>query len=164
MPVAQGGPAPARQAVFVGLGALLGLVALLFLITQADRLFGQSNLDLQIGDGIYRPGPAEDLAEGIADTGPFLLPGLAGRDRDLYLVHLGDVDDEGWRAFAPRPLASPRDCVAEWIEADRTFVDSCDGTVYPEDGEGLPQYPVSVDGDGLVSIDLNAAPSPTAGS
>ncbi len=158
MPVAQGGPAPARQALVVGLGAALGVVAILFLVIQADRLFGSTDLDFEIGDGIYRPGPADELANGIAEAGPLLLPDVASGDRDLYLTHVGDEADDGWHVFAARPATAPRDCFVEWQPDDATFVDTCDGMVYPADGAGLPQYPVMVDDDGLVAIDLNVTP------
>ncbi len=159
MPVAQGGPAPARQALVVGLGAFLGVVAILFLIFQMDRLIGGADLDIQISDGIFKPGPVDELAEGVATSGPLLLSDTAGGDRDIWINHSGDDDDEGWNAFAARPLASPRDCFVEWEATDRTFVDNCDGTVYSETGDGLPQYPVSVDAEGILSIDLNSVPS-----
>lgn len=161
MPVAQSGTTPARQAILVGLGALLGVVAILFLVLQADRLLGSADLDIEIGDGLYRPGPADELADGIDDNGPLLLPDVAAGDRDIWLTHVGDDPDEGWRVFSARPATAARTCVAQWVAADDSFVDSCDGTVYPGDGTGLPQYPVVVDDDGLVTIDLSVAPAAT---
>jgi hypothetical protein len=32
----------------------------------------------------------------------------------------------------------------------------CDGREFPPDGEGLPSYPVTVDADGKLDVDLNA--------
>jgi hypothetical protein len=32
----------------------------------------------------------------------------------------------------------------------------CDGREFPPDGEGLPTYPVTVDEDGKLNVDLNA--------
>lgn len=164
MPVAQSSRTPARQALFVGLGAALGVVAVLFLVLQMDRLIGDADLDIDIGDGIYKPGPVDELAEGIDASGPLLLSDTSGGDRDLVLTHTGDDPAEGWRAFAARPPAAPRDCFVEWQAEERTFVDNCDGTVYPETGEGLPQYPVAVDADGILSIDLSSAPRTDGGA
>jgi len=158
VPVAESSRAPARQALLVGLGAVLGVVAVLFLVLQADRLVGQADLDLDISDGIYRPGPVAELAEGIDTSGPLLLSDTSGGDRDLIVTHTGDDLETGWHAFAARQPAAPRDCFVVWSADERTLVDNCDGTVYPETGEGLPQYPVAVDGDGILSIDLNSAP------
>jgi hypothetical protein len=42
-----------------------------------------------------------------------------------------------------------------------SFVDNCDGTAYPPSGEGLPQFPVSVDAAGDLSVDLS---EPTSGA
>ncbi|MEM8923505.1 MAG: hypothetical protein AAGD35_08360 [Actinomycetota bacterium] len=164
MPVAESSTPPLKMTLMVGAAALLGVVAILFLVTQADQLFGNTGqIGLEPGDRIYRPGEVESLAEAVADAGPLLLPDLAGGDDDVVLQHLGDSDDEGWLALAVRPLAAPRDCFVEWQPVDRTFVDSCDGTVYPEDGEGLPSYPVTIEDDGRLSIDLNVVIPPADG-
>ena len=164
MPVAQGGPPPLRQALLVGSGALMGLLAIVFLVTQADRLSGSSaQLGVETGDRIYRPGEVKSLAEAVASDGPLLLPDLAGGDDDVILQHLGADDDEGWLAIAARPLAAPRECQVVWQAAERTFVDSCEGTIYPEDGEGLPTYPVDIDDEGSLSIDLNVVIPPEDG-
>ncbi len=162
MPVAQGGPAPLRQALVVGVAAVLGILSVLFLVTQMDRLIGGASIDLDVGDGIYRPGDAADLADAIGGNDPLLLPDLAGGDRDLFLNYTGVDDDSGdpdaWHAIAARQPTSPRRCSIEWQPDDRTFTDSCDGTIYPEDGAGLPRYPVRIDGEGQLQIDLSSPP------
>ena len=157
MPVAQGGPPPLRQVVLVGLGVVMTLGTVLFMITQSGQLLdGDNEIDFDIGDGIYRSGiAAEDLAPAIAEQGPFLLPDLAGGDTDIFLQHIGDEADEGWLAIAARPAVASRDCLVTWVPEDETFVDSCDGTVYPPDGEGLSSYPVTIDGDGKLEVNLN---------
>jgi hypothetical protein len=155
MPVAQEAPTPGRQALVVGLGAMLGLVAVVFLVIQMDRLLdGAGDVSVEPGDSTFRVGDAERLAGDIEREGPLLLPDPAGGDRDVWLVHIGTADTEGWRVFAARPPTSPRDCYVEWAAGDRTFVDNCDGTVYPPSGEGLPQYPVTIDASGDLSVDL----------
>jgi hypothetical protein len=164
MPVAQGGPPPLRQALLVGLGAVMTLGTILFLVLTTDQLLGgRSSVVVDDGDAVFRPGTAEDLAAFIADTGePLPFPDLAGGDRDIWLNHVGPGTDEGWHAFGFRPLAAPRDCVAEWQAGDGHFVDSCDGTVYPPDGQGLPQFPVSIGADGELSIRLDSISTPAA--
>lgn len=155
MPVAQGGRPPARQAVFIGLGALCGLLAVVFLVTQLDQLGSGETAEIELGQPVFTVGQAEEIAEPIADQGPLFLPDAARGDRDVYLQHLGDDPNSGWLAFAVRPPAAERDCFVEWQADDRTFVDNCDGTVYPESGEGLTQYAVSVSPDGALTINLN---------
>ena len=46
-------------------------------------------------------------------------------------------------------------CLVQWDTDAQEFRD-CEGTAYPVDGRGLPQYPVRVDDDGDLFVD----PSP----
>lgn len=155
MPVAQGSRPPARQAVLIGLGALLGLLAVAFLITRFDRLNASDSAEIELGDPLFQLGDATEFAPLIAEQGPLFLPDAARGDRDLYLQHLGPGDSEGWLAFSARLPDTPRDCFVEWQADDRTFVDNCDGTVYPDNGEGLTRYAVSVSPEGALTINLN---------
>ncbi|MGI9595683.1 MAG: hypothetical protein ACR2QK_05965 [Acidimicrobiales bacterium] len=155
MPVAQGGRSPARQALLIGLGALCGLLAVVFLVTRLDRLGGDEAAEIELGNPVFDVGQAAEIAPPIAEQGPLFLPDAARGDRDVYLQHIGEDSQQGWLAFAVRPPEAPRDCFVEWVAEDRSFVDNCDGTVYPETGEGLTQYAVSVSPDGALSINLN---------
>lgn len=156
MPVAQGSRDPARQAILVGLGALLGLAAIVFLVTQLDQLSGGGDTtEFRAGDPIFSVGEAASIAPAIAERGPLLLQDAAQGDRDIWLNHLGTTDDRGWVAFAARPEGADRECFVNWEAETSTFVDVCDGTVYPPDGDGLQQYAVSVNPDGDVTINLN---------
>ena len=144
----------------IGLGVVMTMGTVLFLVTQMDNLLGGvGDIDLDLGDGVYRAGPAHDLAPAI-DEGPLLLPDLAGGDSDIYLQHLGDDVETGWIAIAARPQTAARTCHVEWHADDRTFVDSCDGTVYPEDGAGLPHYPVSVTSEGEIEVEMDVVIPP----
>jgi hypothetical protein len=144
----------------IGLGVVMTMATVLFLVTQMDNLLGGVG-DLNLGDGIYQAGEAEDLALAI-DEGPLLLPDLAGGDSDIFLQHLGDDVEAGWIAIAARPQTAARTCHVEWVPEDRTFVDSCDGTVYPEDGVGLPHYPVTVTDEGEIEVDMNVVIPPVS--
>jgi hypothetical protein len=158
MPVASGGPSPARQALTVGVAMALGALAIVFLVTRFDRLGGGGAAEVEVGDPVFVVGSAEDLAPVVAESGPFLFPGPTGAGRDLWVQHLGDDPGEGWSAFSVRADGASLDCVAEWQAASRTFVDSCDGEVFPEDGEGLQPYGASVDAGGDLVIDLSPLP------
>ncbi|MCP3989592.1 MAG: hypothetical protein GY724_10990 [Actinomycetia bacterium] len=163
MPVAQGGAPPLRQVAMIGLGVVMTMGTILFLVTQMDNLLGGvGDIDLDIGDGIYRPGPAADLASAV-EEGPLLLPDLAGGDSDFFLQHLGDDVDEGWIAIAARPQTAARHCFVEWKADERSFVDSCDGATYPEDGAGLPHHPVRVTDEGDIEVEVNVVIPPSVG-
>ncbi|MEM7324450.1 MAG: hypothetical protein AAF531_15280 [Actinomycetota bacterium] len=155
MPVATSGPPPARQALLVGLGVICGLGAIIFLITQLDQLTSSGEgAGPQLGAPIFSPGSAEDMAE-VVEERPFFLPDASGGERGIWLQHLGDDPTEGWVAVAIRAPDADAGCFVEWQPDADGFVDLCDGTVYPPDGEGLRQYPVSVDPDGDLTINLN---------
>jgi hypothetical protein len=127
-------------------------------------LANQGQVDVRLGDDTYPAGNAEGRADEIAETGPFLLPDLAGGQRDIVLQHLGTDPDEGWLALAARPAGVSRDCFVQWQadEAEFRLLDGegeesgdCDGRSYPADGGDLPRYPVRVV-DGDLEIDINA--------
>jgi hypothetical protein len=127
-------------------------------------LANQGRVDVRLGDDTYPAGGAEGRAEEIAETGPFLLPDLAGGDRDIVVQHLGTDVEEGWIAMAARPPGVSRDCFIQWQPDEGVFrllaegeevTDECDGREYPADGGDLPRYPVNVV-DGDLEIDINA--------
>ncbi len=156
MPVAQGGRPPLRQVLMIGLGVVMTLGTILFIVTSTGNLLGgQSSLQVESGDAVFNLGQAGERASDIAERGPQFLPDPTGGDREVWVYHVGDDETTGWHAFRVRPLASPRTCIAEWQAAATQFVDSCDGTVYPASGEGLPQVPVTVTAEGEVSIRLD---------
>jgi hypothetical protein len=141
-----------RQALWLGLAAALGVTAMALLVIWISAQAREGDIRVQIGDDTFRPGQAETIAGVIAEQGPWLIPDVAGGDRDVILQHLGEDPDQGWHAFAARPVAAPRDCVAEWQPEAEVFVDSCDGTTYPADGAGLPAVPVRVLDDGELEV------------
>ncbi len=156
MPVAQGSPTDARQAVLVALGGVAALLALIFLVTRLGSLGGdQTDVPIQLGEPVFQAGNAADLAAIIDDGEPLLLGDASGGDRDIIVNHLGDSSTEGWVAFAARGLTSPRDCFVQWESERSLFVDSCDGSEYPPNGEGLEQYGTSIDDEGNLIINLN---------
>jgi len=161
MPIAQSSKTPARQAILVGLGATMGLLSILFLVTQADRLTGQgsTNLDLEVADGLFHPGNIERLSADIEANGPLFFSDLSGGDRDILLQHLGPSPKEGWFAIGARADDATRDCFVEWTPSSDAFVDNCDATHYPADGAGLPSYLLQIDAAGDLAIDLDAEQS-----
>jgi hypothetical protein len=137
-----------------------GVVVALVILGMVLWLAGRDDIEVRLGDERFQDYDAESGAEEIAERGPILFPDPANRGRDIYLQHLGDDPEQGWLAFDARPLGEGRDCFLQWVPESRTFVDNGECSQpfsFPEDGDGLPQYPASVNDDGKVVVDLNAA-------
>lgn len=160
MPVAQGSQTGARQAVLIALGGLVAFLTLVFLITRLGSLGDNgAEVPIQLGEPVFQAGNAADLATAIAEDEPLLLPDASGGDRDIVINHLGETPQDGWVAFAARDLTAPRDCFVEWQPDRSIFIDSCDGTEFPADGEGLAQYGTSIDDEGNLVVNLNVVDS-----
>jgi hypothetical protein len=160
---AHAGRALAVAAVGVGLA-----VAVAFAVAV---LANRGKVDVKLGDETFQGQNAERAAEQIDDGGPILYADAAGGDRDIVLQHLGDDPESGWLAFAARPGGVSRVCSIQWqagpsgdpsdgvfllLDGSGDETRACDGREFPADGEGLPQYPVTVR-DNRLDVDLNAA-------
>jgi hypothetical protein len=148
-----------------------GVVLALLIAFAVARLASQGRVEVRLGSDTFAEQRAEDAAEEIAARGPILYPDAAGGDRDIYLQHLGDDPEEGWVVIGARPPGVPRSCSVRWDPEDEVFVlldehgevaGDCDGREFPADGTGLPTYPVRVDEDGMLDVDLNAAERATS--
>ena len=157
MPVARGTKVDRRSVLLVGAS---GVVVAFVLLGIMLWLSSRDDIQVRLGDDRFQDYDAESGADEIAQRGPILFPDPANRGRDIYLQHLGDDREQGWLAFDARPLGEGRDCFLTWDQGARELVDNGECTKryrFPEDGEGLPQYPASVNDDGKVVVDLNAA-------
>jgi hypothetical protein len=158
VPVARGPRFDARSTLVIGAtGVVIAVVlgAILIFLTSSS-----GDIQVRLGSDRFEDYDAESGADEIAERGPILFPDPANRGRDIMLQHLGDDPEQGWFAFDARPLGESRDCAVQWQGDSRTFVDNgrCRAPFsIPEDGEGLPQYPATVNDDGIVVVDLNAA-------
>ena len=66
------------------------------------------------------------------------------------------VAESWWYAFLAAPLDEARDCTWQWQPDEELFRAACDESLTaPADGEGLPQFKVTVR-DGRLDVDLNA--------
>jgi hypothetical protein len=160
-PVEQSRGHAGKALLVAGAGVVLAL-GIAFLVA---RMASQGRVDVRLGSDTFADQSAEEAAEKVADDGPILYQDLAGGDRDIVLQHLGDDPATGWIALAARPPGVPRACSIQWhpddevfllLDADGDVTDECDGTEFPADGTGLPSYPVTVDADGRLDVDLNA--------
>lgn len=150
-----------RRSVILGLGA----VAAAFVAFGGLALLADSgNVDMRLGDDVFRAGRVERLADAIAREGPIAIPDASPeRARDIYLQHLGETPEVGWLAFAAQAPGAERTCLLRWEPADEEFRDPCSQRRYPADGEGLTQYPATV-ADGELTVDLRRSgpPAPPA--
>lgn len=143
----------------VSLGAAI-VVALGVFVVAIPSLTESGKVEVRLGDEVFRNIRAdEELADEIAENGPVLFSDVAGGTRDIFLQHVGDDADEGWLVFDARPPDVGRDCTLEWDRNARVFAfpagSDCPDETFPPDGEGLKQYPVEVDEDDVLVVDLN---------
>ncbi len=153
MPVEQRSLAHESRAIIIAITAVLMAVGLLFVIASWGGRDGGSG-GLKLGDEAFEAGQVERIANEIKDRGPILYSDVAGGERDIYLVHLGDELELGWSAFAAQQPGADRDCFVEWDVDQELFVDPCTGETFLADGTGLPQFVVIIEDEELV-IDLN---------
>lgn len=140
-----------RRPVIVGLGAVVAAVAV---FGGLALLAGSGEVDVRLGDDVFRAGQVERLAAAIAREGPIAIPDASPqRARDIYLQHLGETPEVGWLAFAAQAPGAVRTCLLQWLPAEAEFVDPCSQQRYPADGEGLTQYPTTVE-EGVLTVDL----------
>jgi hypothetical protein len=140
--------------------AFLALLALI-LWGAAVALSRGDDVDVQVGDDVFRAGEAAALADEIAD-GPLLFPGLVGTagTRAIGVHHAGGDPRRGWTVFS----IVRGSCVLEVDRATLELIDPCTGERFPANGAGLPALPWSVDGDGDLIIDLTPEGEPGRGT
>lgn len=155
MPVAKSRKFDARSAAIVGVLAVVAALVIGVIAVNA----GRQTQRLVLGDLDFRALNTDNMAAEIKENGPILWPDVAGRTRDVWLQHLGDDPARGWTAFDARQAGDPRECNVVWAADANEFHDPCTDTVYLQDGAGLPQIPVYLDGGELI-VDLNGVRQP----
>jgi hypothetical protein len=157
-PVGRSRSRSSRSLLLAVSGLVLGLVLVLVLfIVAIPSLTESGKVEVRLGPERFDVGPAVDRATEIADRGPILLPDVAGKDRDVFVQHVGDDPLRGWFVFDARRSGVGRDCTLEWQPDDAEFADPCLGTPVGAQGEGLTQYTVEVTDQGQVVVDFREA-------
>jgi len=160
MPVARGPQINARSAI---VGGIAGVVVALLLGGVVIWLANSgSNVKIQIGDTDFDAGSYRAIAVEIADNGSLLYSDVGGGRRDIRLNHLGEDPAAGWYAFDARPADQPRACFFEWDDSKDLFslstaddsIECSDATV-DATGDGVAQYPVTIDDNGSLRVDIN---------
>lgn len=151
------GRGPRSMVLAVG-GVVLGLVLVVLLFVLAiPSLTESGTVKTSFGVDTFNTGSAESRARSIARDGPFLYSDVAGRQRDVYIQHIGDDPTTGWYAFDARQVGQPRECTLEWQADTQEFRNPCNGSTVPADGTGLIAYTVTVNDDGNVILDFRGA-------
>ncbi|MGV3758183.1 MAG: hypothetical protein ACO1PW_01405 [Actinomycetota bacterium] len=152
MPVAQSRGHAGKALLVAGVGVVVALGIAFFVAQAASR----GDVEIRLGDDRFDAGQVESIAEAIDDEGglPVLVPDLVGGQRNLYVQHLSDDEDEGWVAFGAFDPDDPS-CAVQTDREAKVLVNECDESVtYPLDGSGLRYYPTTVE-DGRIYVDLN---------
>lgn len=137
----------------MGLAGVVAAIALFFLVVSLTG----NDVEVRFGSDRFEVGPAAARAAAIArDETPLLFNDPSGGGRPIWVQHLGDDPETGWLAFD----AQVGGCALDWDREAQEFVDHCTGTRYPQDGQGLAQYPTTVE-DGNVVVDVSPDPSTT---
>jgi hypothetical protein len=130
--------------IVIGLVVTLALgLGLVVVALTVGRDRDASNL----GDDVF-----EVRAATVRRQTPLLVNDPLGGDRAIWITHTGTDEDSGYHAFA----ALDGDCL---IVVDRDTLElrnECTGAVVPPSGDGLAQYPVTLE-DGDLLIDVNFA-------
>ncbi len=156
MPVSSGPQLNLVRTIGFVVASLVAGIGLLFLLVQ---LAGSGDVQFKLGDDVFEVGDAERFAERIDDDGgiPILFSSLS-QSRPIYIQHTGTDPLEGWTAFDARSPSDPDACTNGLLfDQERDlFFDSCDeASTFPSDGEGLLQYTIFVNEDGVLIVDLN---------
>lgn len=138
----------------VGLG--VASLAIAAALTAVATIAISNNRDsFNQDDDVFDLGNTGRIAGAIDGGGPILLADPLGRGRPIWVNHLGNDVAEGWVAFSALAPEGGEVCQVTWDAEAEEFAD-CQDRRYPEDGTGLDQFVVDVDGS-VVSIDLNFA-------
>ncbi|MCP3909701.1 MAG: hypothetical protein GY713_01990 [Actinomycetia bacterium] len=149
-----------RQMLIVGLAGVVTAFGLLFLFSRFAGDNDDGTFEIRLGDEQFDAGGVEARARTIDRDGPLFFADLVTGGRPIVLHHLDSDPNQGWYAFAGVAPGTD-DCVLTWDPVARVFTD-CEGTVWPADGRGLEQFPVTID-DGSLVVDLNAGERDASG-
>jgi hypothetical protein len=134
--------------------ASVGVLFALGLALAVSVLASRGKIEVRLGDQEFKAGQTANIAAEIEQHGPVFYRDPVSGGRPIFIQHLGTEVDAGWfafSAFAP----GPDDCLVEWDAGDEVFRSQCDANdTVPADGDGLRQYPVTVE-QGRLYVDLN---------
>ena len=143
------------------IGVVVGTVLIVAVLFAGN--LGDDTGKTEASKSQFDVGPARARAATIAkDRTPLIFQDPVQFSRPIVVHHLGDEPLEGWIAF---DAVVDRDCAVTWRVETQDFTD-CRGTRVPADGGALHHYPVVVNGEEHVIVDLgiDATTTTTANS
>jgi hypothetical protein len=155
LPVSSGPQLNLSKTIAFAVGSLaVGVLLIVLVVTLA----GSGDVQFKLGDDVFEVGDADRFAERIEDDAtPLIFPSLS-RSRPLFISHVGNDVSSGWFAIDARSPSDPEGCTTglEWDLTLQQFRDSCDpARTFAPDGNGLLQYDIEVNVDGILIVDLN---------
>lgn len=143
-PTSQRRRRPTSKAKTIAIAAPLMVLAAVLMVVFVLRLARSPEAKVQLGDDVFEVGQVRRLAPLVDRDGPLLFQDLLGRDRDLFVQHIGDDAATGWLAFEAHAPGRPRTCHVVWRQQAGQFEDQCTKATYPPEGRGLTQYQTEV--------------------
>jgi hypothetical protein len=140
----------------VTVAATAAIAAVVLAVTLVE-LSSSGSVKSQLGSPTFLAGYSRTYAPQVAQYGPILLPDPYGKNRSIFLQHLGPDRKLGWVAIQAVPPSEAPRCVLRWDQAAKVFQDGCAHTTWPADGTGLIRYPVTVLASDRIRIDLRTA-------
>lgn len=120
-------------------------------------LKGKNSPDLPLGDQTFQAGRTDRLAPNIERDGPQFYSDVGPPGTETSSSSTSATTRRPGRyAFLAAPADKARDCTWQWQADEEQFRARCDRSLTaPADGEGLPQFKVTV-ANGRIEVDLNA--------
>ena len=153
VPVSRSDP---RRTTIIGVIGLVVGTLMIVLVLFAGNLGGDDKTENSRTS--FDVGPADLRAETIAKDGPIGFNDTATGSRPIFVQHTGTDPKTGWTAFD----ASDGSCTLTWRNDRRNF--DCGGRTISADGGSLHHYPVKVDQNNDVIVDLSVDATTTTSS
>ena len=167
MPVEQRSGSSQVTSIIIGIVVVVLAVAATWGLLRLASGGGPANL--RLGDDTFDAGQSKRLATQIEEEGPVLFSDVSGRGQRLpiWVNHFGDDPAQQWYVFTAVPPEAPEGCFLAWNAGENLFdvrepnADDprapgklCNEDTFSVTGEGLDQFPWSIDDDDNLVIDL----------
>jgi hypothetical protein len=137
--------------------AATALIAAVIIAVTLVELSSSGSVKSQLGSPTFLAGYSRIYAPQVAQSGPILLPDPYGKNRSVFLQHLGPDRKLGWVAIQAVPPGEAPKCILHWDQGAMVFRDQCANRTWPADGTGLIRYPVTVLPSDRIRLDLRTA-------